>query len=78
MRNHPVTRPSHYTAGKIEVADFIDDQVLEHHSASAVEYICRAPHKGSEELDIAKAIWRLQRRLKVLRRARRRRTSSRS
>lgn len=61
-----VNRPPHYTSGKIEVADFIDDQKLEHHTASAVEYICRSRHKGTEVQDLEKAIWRLQRRLSII------------
>lgn len=31
MKNDPVNHPSHYTSGKIEVIDFIEDQRLDFH-----------------------------------------------
>jgi len=62
----PVHRPAHYTQGQIECADFIDDQQLPHHEASAVEYIVRARFKGKEVQDLQKAVWHLNRRIQLL------------
>ena len=41
----PVTHPSHYTDGKIEVIDYIEDKGLDFHLGNAVKYISRAGHK---------------------------------
>lgn len=59
--NNPVSHPSHYTDGKIEVVDFLDDKNLNHHLASAVEYICRAGKKDPDKYieDLEKAVWRI-------------------
>ncbi|NIR27852.1 MAG: DUF3310 domain-containing protein, partial [Gammaproteobacteria bacterium] len=46
QENDSVNRPAHYTQGRIEVIDFIEDQALGHHEACAVKYIARARHKG--------------------------------
>ena len=58
-----VNHPSHYTTGKIEVIDFIEDQKLPMHLGNAVKYICRAgkkdPAKTKEDLE--KAIWYMRR-----------------
>ena len=56
-----VNHPPHYTTGKIEVIDFIEDQKLPYHLGNCVKYICRAPYKGTPEQDIAKALWYLKR-----------------
>jgi hypothetical protein len=56
-----VDHPAHYTAGKIEVIDFIEDQDLPYHLANAIKYICRCRYKGTQEQDIEKAIWYLKR-----------------
>ena len=58
-----VNHPSHYTQGKIEVIDFIEDQKLDFHLANAVKYICRAGKKDPmlEVEDLKKAIWYIQR-----------------
>lgn len=66
-----VNSPSHYTSGKIEVIDFIEDQKLGFCLGSAVKYICRAGKKKSEGMslkekaiqDLKKAIWFIQRRI---------------
>lgn len=61
--NDPVNHPSHYTVGKIEVIDFIEDQKLTFHLGNAVKYICRAgikdPSKTAE--DLRKAAWYINR-----------------
>jgi len=65
----PVENPKHYTRGKIEVLDFIEDQGLDYHKGNAVKYICRAGYKdGCSELqDIEKAITYLRRKAELLR-----------
>jgi hypothetical protein len=60
--------PAHYRAGNIEVIDFIEDQRLQFHLANAVKYICRAGRKPGSPVtqDIRKAIWYLERYVKLL------------
>jgi len=66
--NDPVSHPAHYTDGKIEVIDFIEDKRLGFHLGNAVKYISRAgkkdPNKKIEDLN--KAIWYVQRHIIVL------------
>ncbi len=50
-----VNHPAHYTAGNIEVIDFIEDQQLPYHLGNAVKYISRCRHKGKEKEDIKKS-----------------------
>lgn len=58
-----VNHPSHYTDGKIEVIDFIEDKGLGFCLGNAVKYISRAgkKDKSKEAEDIKKAIWYLNR-----------------
>lgn len=58
-----VNRPKHYTDGKIEVIDFIEDKKLNFHRGNAVKYIARAGKKdpSKEVQDLKKAIWYLVR-----------------
>lgn len=62
-----VNHPSHYTQGPIEVIDYITQVVRAYKPeeaflvANAIKYISRAPHKGTKEEDIAKALWYLKR-----------------
>lgn len=56
-----VNRPSHYTQGKIEVIEFIEDQNFDYHLGNAVKYIARCRHKGTPIVDVDKAIWYLNR-----------------
>jgi len=58
-----VNHPSHYTAGKIEVIDFIEDQNFPYHLGNAVKYICRAGKKDPDKLveDLQKAVWYINR-----------------
>ena len=62
-KTDPVNHPSHYTAGKIEVIDFIEDQKLGYHLGNVVKYICRAGRKDSAKIveDLLKARWYLKR-----------------
>ena len=53
--NDPVCHPSHYTDGKIEVIEFIEDKQLGFHLGNAVKYISRAGKK-----DLAKTVEDLQ------------------
>jgi hypothetical protein len=55
-----VNHPSHYTTGKIEVYDFIEDQKLGYNEGNIVKYICRHPHKGQSLQDLQKANWYLK------------------
>jgi hypothetical protein len=68
LTHDPVNHPSHYTSGKIEVYDFIEDQKLDFPSGNAVKYICRAGKKdpSKEVEDLEKAIWYLTRKIKNL------------
>ena len=49
MKNDSVNHPSHYTDGKIEVIDFIEDKCLNFHRGNAVKYIARAGKKNPEK-----------------------------
>lgn len=63
-----VNYPSHYTDGKIEVIDFIEDKGLNFHRGNAVKYIARAGKKdpNKEIEDLEKAVWYLQREIEKL------------
>lgn len=58
-----VHSPKHYTDGKIEVIDFIEDKGLGFHLGNCVKYVARAgkkdPNKTKEDLN--KAIWYIKR-----------------
>ena len=57
-KNNPVSHPSHYTDGRIEVIDFIQDKKLNFCRGNIVKYVSRAGKKGdkSKELeDLRKA-----------------------
>jgi hypothetical protein len=68
QENDPVNHPSHYTKGKIEVADFIADQKLNFDRGNAVKYVCRAGAKDPEKeiQDLEKAIWYINHEIKML------------
>jgi hypothetical protein len=61
-----VNHPPHYTTGKIEVIDFIEDKGLEYHEANVVKYVARAKHKGNRIQDLEKALWYLSRKIENL------------
>jgi hypothetical protein len=61
MMDDPVNHPKHYTFGKIEVIDAIEDWKLNFHLGNTVKYIVRAPHKGNLLEDLQKARWYLDR-----------------
>lgn len=58
-----VNHPSHYTSGKIEVIDALEDWKLTFHLANAVKYIARAGKKDPLKYveDLEKAVWYLKR-----------------
>ena len=64
----PVYRPSHYTDGKIEVIDFIEDKKLGFCLGNVVKYIARAGKKDptKEVEDLKKARWYIDRRIKEI------------
>ena len=65
-----VNHPSHYTDGKIEVIEFIEDKNLNYHKGNAIKYICRAGKKDPQKEieDLQKAIWYINREIKNLKR----------
>jgi dihydrofolate reductase len=63
-----VQNPSHYTSGKYEVINYIEDKGLSYCLGNVAKYICRAgkkyPGDSQKELqDLKKAKWYLERRL---------------
>lgn len=63
-----VNRPSHYTSGKIEVIDFIEDQKLPFHLGNVVKYVARAGKKDPTKTveDLKKAAWYINRYIQLL------------
>jgi hypothetical protein len=61
MADDPVNHPAHYTSGKIEVIDFIEDQGFGFHLGQVVKYVSRAGKKDNEIQDLQKAQWYLTR-----------------
>lgn len=60
-KDNPVTHPSHYTSGKIEVIDFITDQNLDFCLGNVVKYVSRAGKKKEVgKTDLEKQIEDLQ------------------
>lgn len=59
--NDNVEKPAHYTKGKIEVIDFLEDQDFNLHAANVVKYVARYRHKGKPVEDLKKARWYLDR-----------------
>lgn len=64
----PVNCPAHYTDGKIEVIDYIEDKKLGFCLGNAIKYISRAGKKDptKEVEDLNKAIWYIKRRIKEI------------
>ncbi len=62
-KHDPVNHPSHYTDGKIEVIDFIEDKKLGFHLGNSIKYIARAGKKDGTKIiqDLQKAAWYLNR-----------------
>lgn len=68
MLTDAVNHPSHYTDGKIEVIEYIEDKKLGFCLGNAVKYISRAGKKDKTKTveDLRKAIWYLERRIKEI------------
>lgn len=62
----PVNHPQHYTAGRFEVIDVIEDWGLGFNLGNVVKYVARSSHKGTEIQDLEKAAWYLARRIAQL------------
>ncbi len=62
----PVNHPTHYTFGRFEVIDVIEDWELGFHLGNAVKYVARAGRKGDEIEDLKKARWYLDRAISQL------------
>ena len=63
-----VNRPKHYTDGKIEVIEFIEDKKLGYCLGNVIKYVARAGKKDptKEVEDLKKAEWYIKRRIKEL------------
>jgi len=59
--NDAVNHPSHYTTGKYEVIDVIEDWRVCYHLGNVIKYIARHQHKGRPIEDLKKAEWYLKR-----------------
>jgi hypothetical protein len=63
-RDDPVSHPPHYTFGKFEVIDVLEDWFETDPLLWQVgKYIARAGHKGNLVEDLKKARWYLDRRI---------------
>ena len=64
MHNDPVNHPGHYTFGKHEVIDVLEDWFPADPLLWQVgKYIARAGHKGTMLEDLKKSAWYLNRRI---------------
>lgn len=61
-----INRPPHYTQGKIEVIDFIEDQKFGYNDGQIIKYLSRYRHKGDPIADLKKAEFYLKRLIKNL------------
>jgi hypothetical protein len=67
MKADPVNHPGHYTFGKYEVIDILEDWFPSDPLLWQVgKYIARAGHKGNTLEDLKKAAWYLNRRIEQL------------
>jgi hypothetical protein len=64
----PVNSPSHYTKGRIEAIEVIEDvvsgapePVIGYHVGQALKYLLRSWHKENASQDLQKAVWYLNR-----------------
>lgn len=65
-----INHPDHYTDGKIEVIDFIEDKQLNFNRGNVVKYVSRAGKKSPEKEieDLEKALWYIKRELSTMKR----------
>lgn len=66
VKNDPVNHPSHYTFGKYEVLDVIEDWNLDYNRSCVIKYIARAGKKQDELEDLKKARFYLDREISKL------------
>ena len=72
MAQDSINHPEHYTSGKIEVIDFIEDKELGFHLGNVVKYVSRCGRKASAGMsdkqkaleDLKKARWYLDREIR--------------
>ena len=58
-----VAHPRHYTGGRFETIEVIEDWGLGFHLGNAVKYLSRAEKKGNRREDLRKAAWYVLREL---------------
>lgn len=61
MPKEAVNHPPHYTFGRIEVIEAIEDWGLGYHLGNVIKYVARADRKGKRLEDLKKARWYLDR-----------------
>ena len=68
LANDAVNHPAHYTFGRIEVIEAIEDWGLGYHLGNAVKYIARAGRKDASKTleDLRKAQWYLSRKIEQI------------
>lgn len=59
LEDTAVNHPAHYTAGGIEVYDFIKAKKLSYELGNVVKYVSRAEYKANKLQDLQKARWYL-------------------
>jgi Protein of unknwon function (DUF3310) len=59
QKDSAVHKPHHYTAGGIEVFDFIKAWGLDFPTGNIIKYVVRSPYKGRRLEDLRKARWYL-------------------
>lgn len=67
-KDNPVSHPSHYTNGNIEVIDYIEDKNFNFNLGNVVKYVSRAGKKDVNKTieDLQKGAWYLDREIKRL------------
>lgn len=66
-KNEEIEAPKHYVEGrKIQPIQVIEDWELNHHLSCTIKYISRSGRKHDAIKDLKKAIWYLERRIKLL------------
>jgi hypothetical protein len=69
QRRESVHHPKHYGGNTIyEAIKVIDAWNLSFSLSSALKYLCRSPHKGSQIEDLKKAVWYIQHEIELLER----------
>lgn len=68
MANKNVSHPAHYTTGKIEVIEAIEDWKMGFHRGNAIKYVARAGLKNPDKEieDLEKAVWYLNQEIERL------------